>query len=509
MGRVGAPRVSRLAATRNLQLCPVLNQETSFSEGSELRRWITIAALFGISACCATRVRADVGIVLNESLDTSVARITGSGHSAVYLSRICPAGPVKLRLCGPREQGSIMSNYTTLGEDEPFEWNIVPLSVFVYGVEDPRNRPLFASWKIKGALETNYRESVLRNFCQTRKCQTSHDAEWREMVGATSERTLYILVVSTTVEQDQALIDKFNSAPNVNHFNGFRRNCADFTKDVINAYFPHAAHRNAINDFGMTSPKGVARSFANYAHGQPEADYHVMHFAQLPGTTKRSTECREGTEQLYHSKKLLVPMTFFAWHELPIAFGSYVLTGRFNPEHEFEQHATVREVELDRQITLAKEDDNLSGAQLAKLEDDKRAERAGVVGSRDEWDGYRAQFDLIVAQAIEAGTISSREDLANFAKELGEKGTAYVDAGGAPWVQLQQDGKTERVGVSPANLLAPGSDRMMAYKLMLAHIGETLKSPARQREDMPEFQQAWNLMQRARPADHTSLAMGR
>ena len=95
----------------------------------------------------------------------------------------------------------------------------------------------------------------------------------------------------------------------------------------------NSAHRNAINDFGMTSPKGVARSFAGYAHGQPEADYHVMHFAQLPGTTKRSTECREGTEQLYHSKKLLVPMAFFAWHELPIAVGSYVLTGRFNPEH--------------------------------------------------------------------------------------------------------------------------------------------------------------------------------
>jgi hypothetical protein len=454
-------------------------------------------------------VRADVGIVLNESLDTSVARITGSGHSAVFLSRICPDGPVKLRLCAPHEQGSVMSNYTTLGEDQPFEWNIVPLSVFVYGVQDPQNRPLFASWKIKGALETNYRESVLRDYCQTHKCQTSGGAEWREMVGADSERTLYILVVSTTVAQDQALIEKFNNAPNVNHFNGMRRNCADFTKDVLNTYFPHSAHRNAINDFGMTSPKGVARSFAGYAHGQPEAEYHVMHFAQLPGTTKRSTECREGTEQLYHSKKLLVPMAFFAWHELPIAVGSYVLTGRFNPEHEFEQHATVREVELDRQITLAKEDANLTSAQLSQLEDAKRAERVSVVGSPQEWDDYRAQFELIIAQAIESGTISSRESLASFAKDLGEKGTASVDQTGAPWVEFQNDGKTERVGVSPANLLAPGSDRTAAYEMMLAHVAETLKSPARQREDMPEFKLAWNLMQRARPADHVSLAMGR
>ena len=102
-----------------------------------MRRLITIAAVICSWLWCAGCARADVGIVLNESLDTSVARITGSGHSAVYLSRICPASPVKLRLCGPHEQGSVMSNYTTLGEDEPFEWNIVPLSVFIYGVADP------------------------------------------------------------------------------------------------------------------------------------------------------------------------------------------------------------------------------------------------------------------------------------------------------------------------------------------------------------------------------------
>jgi hypothetical protein len=473
-----------------------------------LRRWATIAATLCIWICAATGVRADVGIVLNESLDTSVARITGSGHSAVYFSRICPESPVKLRLCAPREQGSVMSNYTTLGEDQPYEWNIVPLSVFVYGVQDPQNRPLFASWNIKGALETHYRETILADFCQTHKCQTSHDAEWRETVGADSERTLYILVVSTTVEQDKALIEKFNSAPNVNHFNGVRRNCADFTKDVINTYFPHAAHRNALNDFGMTSPKGVARSFAGYAHKQPEYEYHVMHFAQLPGTTKRSTECREGTEQLYRSKKLLVPLAFFAWHELPVAVGSYALTGRFNPEHEFEQHATVREVELDHQITLAKEDDNPDDAQLAQLEDEKRTERVSVVGSDQQWQDYRGQFELIVSAAIEQGTISSREDLARFAKELGEKGIATVDETGAPWVEIQKDGRTERVGVSPANLLAPGSDRLLAYKLMLAHVAETLRSSARQREDILEFQQAWDLMEKARPVDRNSLAMG-
>ncbi len=74
--------------------------------------------------------------------------------------------------------------------------------------------------------------------------------------------------------------------------------------------------------------------------------YRVIHFAQLPGTIKRSSECRSGTEQLYHSKKLLVPMAFFLPHALAIVTGSYLLTGRFNLEREFEDHASIRETEL-------------------------------------------------------------------------------------------------------------------------------------------------------------------
>src|SRR5262245_36337142 len=66
---------------------------------------------------------ADVGVVLNESLDESVDRISSTGHSAVYFSRICAESPVKLRLCRPGENGSVMSNYINIGEDQSFEWN--------------------------------------------------------------------------------------------------------------------------------------------------------------------------------------------------------------------------------------------------------------------------------------------------------------------------------------------------------------------------------------------------
>src|ERR1700677_2011710 len=147
------------------------------------KRALAIFAFGAVLVCAlASSAFADAGIILNESLDTSVARITGSGHSDVYLSNICPDdSPVKMRLCRPGEQGSVISNYTTLGEDQPYEWNIVPLSVYLYGVEDPQDRPLISSKKIKRLLEERYREKFLAGYCAGGYCRTSGRGEWREI----------------------------------------------------------------------------------------------------------------------------------------------------------------------------------------------------------------------------------------------------------------------------------------------------------------------------------------
>jgi hypothetical protein len=470
-----------------------------------LRRALLAFALLAPLFVCS-QVRADVGVVLNDSLDTSVARITGSGHSAVYLSRICPASPVKLRLCRPDEQGSIISNYTTLGEDKPFEWNVVPLNLFLYGVSDPKNRLLFASWPIKRLLEESYREKVLSGYCVTHFCETSGKAEWREMVGATAERTLYILIASTTVEQDLDLIAKFNSMPNVNHFNPMRRNCADFTKDVIDTYFPHAAHRDVLNDFGVTSPKAVARSFAHYAHRNPEIEYHVLHFAQLPGTIKRSSECRNGTEQLYRSKKFLVPAGAMSYPQLPLsAAGLYFLTGWFSPEREFEWHATERETELGDDLKLAAADDDTARAKELKASEVQ--ERAEVVGSANDWRVFREQFDAMVDHAVQQGIIADRGSLDHVFKKMTEHGTPSMDDRGGVWMTVNnRDGTTSRVGLSTSNVLTSGSDPKLAYTILLANVNDVLKSSAHRRETMPEFKQTWALLEQAHPRNQTYVA---
>ncbi len=447
-----------------------------------------------VLACLACpRVYGDVGVVLNESLDTSVARITGSGHSAVYFSRICPASPVKLRLCRAGEQGSIMSNYTTLGEDQPFEWNIVPLNIYLYGVENAHYRPLVGSQSIKHVLEERYRERYLDDLCDSEFCRTSNKAEWREMVGATLERSMYMFVVQTTVDQDLHLIEQFNSLPNENHFNGMTRNCADFTRRVINAYFPGATGPDYINDFGMTSPKAIARSFTRYAKRHPEAHFRVLHFAQIPGTIKRSTVARAGTEQLFRSKKLLLPMLVFADHILPFVAASYLISGRFDPQRELETHPSLEAAELEHQIRLARSEDNQARAE--QLEAEKNQQSASVIGTGEEWKKYREEFNSLIADAARQDSIPEHGSFNRFFQQLDKTGTPLADANGALWMEVRSGGESSRVGLSLNNVLSSGSDPELAHQLVLARIGRVLKSPKHSRESMVEFKGDWNLLQ--------------
>jgi hypothetical protein len=455
---------------------------------------LAVAILFASLGCAPAH--ADVGVLLNESLDTSVARITGSGHSAVYFSRICPDGPVKLRLCRLGEQGSVMSNYTTLGEDQPFEWNIVPLSIYLYGVEDPAHQPVYGSEEIKHALEERYREKFLAGFCESKVCRTGNGSEWREMVGATLSRSIYIFIVATTVEQDQDLIAQFNSQPNENHFNGVTRNCADFTRRVINTYFPRAVSPDYINDFGMTSPKAIARSFSRYAMRHPESQYRALHYAQLPGRIKRSSEARAGTEQLYHSKKLLVPMLIFADHELPFVAASYLLTGRFNPVHESEEHPTAEISEADHAIDRAKAAKD--EARVKELEALQQDQRADVVGTSKTWKDYKKAFTLVVEEAVRNEIIPNRKYLDHFYRRLESDGTLAVDANGASTMEIVNQVQKTRVGLSASNILSSESDPELAYVLMLTRIDRVLKSPKHSRETMSEFRKDWALLQDAR-----------
>jgi len=441
-------------------------------------------------------VHADVGVILNESLDTSVEWITGSGHTAVYFSRICPDSPVKLRLCRPDEQGSVMSNYINLGEDTRYEWNVAPLNMYVYGVQDTRYRPIFGSPKIKKLLEDRYRGAALAGYCTGESCMKSDKSEWREMVGAGLSRSMYFFVVETSVAQDLDIIAKFNALPNENHFNGVTRNCADFTKNIVDTYFPHSAHRDVINDFGMTSPKAVARSFTHYAQSHPESHFRVLHFSQLPGTIKQSTEARSGTEQLYHSKKLLIPMVIFASRELPVAAAAYVFTGRFNPEHEFEAHPALEATQNGNPLVVVKVENE--SVITEKLQPVEIREAADVVGTPEEWRKYRRDFAALLDQAVRDEILPNRGYVNHIFKRLDAAGTPTAEPDGALWMTVKNGGETSRVGLSRNNIFAPDSDPRLAFEQLLARIHHVLESPKHSRETMLEFKEDWALLQFAR-----------
>ena len=332
---------------------------------------------------------------------------------------------------------------------------LCPLNVYLYGVENPRYRPMVGSQQIKHVLEERYRENYLADYCTTEFCKTSNKAEWREMVGATQERSMYVFVMATTTEQDRELIEKFNSAPNKNHFNGVTRNCADFTRKVINAYFPGATGPDYINDFGMTSPKAIARSFTRYAKRHPDANFRVLHFAQVPGTIKRSTVARAGTEQLFRSKKLLIPMAIFADQALPFVAGSYLLTGRFDPQTELEKHPTVEATELDHQVRLAKAEDDAQRAEQLETERTRQRTKSWALENSGRSTGNSSRpmvaeetcRDSIPEQLVEPLFSSLERDRHSGGRR-----------NGALWLEMSEGDESSRVGLSANNLFSSGSD---------------------------------------------------
>jgi len=463
--------------------------------------------IFALLFVCSG-AHADVGVVLNDSLGRGITRITGSGHSGVYFSHICAASPVELRLCSPGEEGAVISTYGDFGQDYDFEWNIVPLSVYLYGVENFEDRPLFASAQIKNLLEERYRATSLVSYCSGPSCATSNKGQWRAMVGAALNRTVYIFVVATTVEQDLEFIAKFNARPNDNRFNGISRNCADFTREIVNTYFPKATRRNYLNDFGMTSPKGISRSFVRYARSHPDSQFRVLHFPQLPGTIKRSSVARAGTEQLFRSKKLLVPMLVVTAHAAAASALTYFFTGRFNAQREMERFPAARAGELEHQRKIAKSQKDAALAE--RLGAEQKYERSSILGSPEEWDRYRQTFGGIVDEAVRIGVLPARKTLSDALKNLDQRGTPVLGENGALWMEIPEGGGISRVGLNAKSIFAADSDPRLAYQLMLARIDAALKSPPRNRPAMATFTEDWALLEQVQARmgmPHSSAAL--
>jgi len=463
------------------------------STSRRIRRWLFLLASLALTLSTVA-IHADIGVVIADPTTVGAGIFTNAGHSLVYLSGVCPDSPIHARLCRPGEQGSIVSTYPNFRESRPYAWNMIPLNLYVEGLMNPDNRLLYASRPVKTALEITARIEFFRPVCAGKQCPEDAHSYWRDLVASTADRDVFIYAIRSTRAQDEAVVHWLNASVNVNHYQGITNNCAMFTRSLINAVFPHSIHRDLVNDLGMMSPKSAARSFSHWAHRHPELDFYSLHFAQKPGSLPRCGLARSGTEQAIHTKKYLIPAAMIGDHEVAGSFFvAYMLTGRFNLYKEYTKYPQPSVMKMEQSAHAAKQ----TGAQRQwhLVEASIARQRTANLGTPTEWAAYREEFAVLEAGARKQGLFSRQEKI-EIPKSFAT-GSVTIDENGNPWLILGSAESQRQIGLTSANLFAPGSDPRLAVQLMMGRVAYALTARKHMREDLELFQADWNLLQMA------------
>jgi hypothetical protein len=262
--------------------------------------WVIALLLFVL----AGTAHASVAMLMEESYGT-FGTFAPTGHAAVYLNHVCAASPTSLRPCQPGEFGVVVSRYHRI---HGYDWIAIPLIPYLYAVDDANAVPDLIDQPQVDKLRDTYRRANLEALAPDTPEGESPDGDWTQLIGSSYDRAIHGFQVQTTPEQDEHFIATFNDRRNVSHFNILYRNCADFSRAVLNIYFPHAIHRSIVADLGMTTPKQVAKSFVSYGRKHPELEMSAFVIPQVPGSVPRSRPAKGVTESLVKSKKYLLPL---------------------------------------------------------------------------------------------------------------------------------------------------------------------------------------------------------
>lgn len=293
---------------------------------SNPQRFWVFFLLFLSSAAIA---HADVGLMLEQPMGHN-GRLTGAGHVAIYLSRVCAASPTKLRRCRPGENGVVISRYH---HADQHDWTAIPLVPYLYAVDRPDEIPATADAASVARLRENYRKEHLRAFLSADPNDSTH-RNWIQLAGSAYDRKIYVFEVKTSAAQDDALIRKLNAGENKSHFNIVLNNCANFAESILNFYYPHSIHRSFTADLGVMTPKQAARSLASYGKHHRNVRVSVFVIPQVPGTLNRSTNTYGVIEALLKKKQYvipLIPITVLQPYFTVALVGTYITRGRFNP----------------------------------------------------------------------------------------------------------------------------------------------------------------------------------
>jgi hypothetical protein len=279
-------------------------------------------------ASAAPQAKASMTLLLEQPYG-GLGHVNPTGHSAIYLDHVCAATPVQLRPCNPGELGVVISRYDGIGNHD---WLAIPLLPYLYAVDSPTEIPQTMDRTGEAFLRDQYRRHHLESVAADLPDGGAPEGNWYELVGSAYDRTTYGFSVVTTPEDDAELISIFNDRRNVERYNGAFRNCADFARVLINRVYPHAVRRNFIADFGLTTPKSVARALTHFAAKHPEAELQVFVIPQVEGSLPRSHGVEGVTEGLI--KRYGVPLVVLSPIATAVVFVAYMGHGRFHMPHD-------------------------------------------------------------------------------------------------------------------------------------------------------------------------------
>jgi hypothetical protein len=420
-------------------------------------RLALILALAAALGGFAPRAVADITVLLEEpySLDGAIA---GTGHTAVYLSNVCAESPIKLRRCQPGESGVVISRYHAIGS---YDWLAIPLIPYLYAVDKSSDVPLIANPKLEAALRDRYRRKYLESIVPDGPSGATPSGNWYELIGSAYDRTLYGFQIETSPEKDDAFIAAYNSAPNRMSYKAVTRNCADFVREAVNFYYPHAIGRSYLADLAVSTPKHAAKSLVRYSNKHPELRLTSFIIPQVPGTIRRSTPVHGLVDSVFKAKKYELPL--LALH--PIIAGGvavdYYVNGRFDPA----KNARIldpAEGTLHRPLT----------------EDERRSYEKGLA-------------EMLQAEP----ELASSSDTSAW-KLFQSKAGLRTDDAGAPVLEALIGENLFAIGITRANILSSSAPDELSRQLLVARIRDELKNKSTARKISDDgLREDWKLLQ--------------
>jgi len=248
-----------------------------------------------------------------------------TGHNAIYFQRICAETPTALRRCQPGELGVVIARYQGISG---YDWIAVPLIPYLYSVQTAEDVPVRVDRPMVRRLRDRYHEAHLLGLGENLSPGNFLHGGWTELLGASYQRRIFAFRFLTTEEQDDALIQHFNDAPNISHFHLLSNNCADFARKVLNQYFPGSFARSFFPDAGVTTPKQIAHKLVRYARKHPEAQLTIFEIPQIPGY-RRHSGSNKGVDESLATSAYAIPIVLTNPY---LAVGltiDYLVRGRF------------------------------------------------------------------------------------------------------------------------------------------------------------------------------------